>query len=287
MPEPLLHPKTKNTLARLVAEPPQALLLVGKKGVGKQTVASSLAANLLGVAAEALGNHPYFLLVGDAEGSIPIETVRDVQHFLSRKTTSTTLVSRVVTIIDADRLTPEAQSAFLKTLEEPPQGSVLVMTVSDKQRLLPTIFSRLQSVDVTIPDVAEAGSYFESAGYKAADIARAILMSGGLPGLMTSMLEGEQNHPLVKAADTARTILRLDTFGRLALIDTLSKQRQQCMDVCYILQQMAELSLRGAGRSASVYKQWHTVLRQAHDAERALLSQAQPKLVLTHLMLSL
>ena len=104
---------------------------------------------------------------------------------------------------------------------------------------------------------------------------------------MTAIMAGERDHPLVQATDTARSILRLDTFERLAMVDALSKQREQCFNICYILQQMAELSLAAPAKSTAVYKQWHTVLRQSYLAERALRAQAQPKLVLTSLMLSL
>jgi hypothetical protein len=287
MPELLLHPKTKATVENLIAVPPQAILLVGKNGTGKQTVATYVAAQLLEIERSALGNHPYFTLQGTDEGAISIDVVRDIQHFLSRKTAASTAISRVAVIVNAERLTPEAQNAFLKTLEEPPAGSVLILTVSGKQNLLPTIASRVQSVDIATPDVAEVKAHFAATGFGVAAIDRAVLMSGGLPGLMSSILAGEQDHPLVKAADIARSILRLDTFGRLALIDSLTKQRQQCLDVCFIFQQMAELSLLGSTKTTAAYKQWQTVLISAYEAEQALRAQAQPKLVLSKLMLSL
>ena len=161
------------------------------------------------------------------------------------------------------------------------------MTVSDKQSLLPTILSRVQAIDVLTPDEASLRTHFEEQGHTRAAVGRSLLMSGGLPGLMTAILSGESEHPLVTAADTARSILRLDTFGRLAQIDSLSKQRQQCLDVLFILQQMAELSLKNPAKNSSVYKQWHTVLRQAYETEQTLRAGAQPKLALTNLMLSL
>jgi DNA polymerase III subunit delta' len=227
------------------------------------------------------------LLHGDSDGSISIDTVRDVQHFLSRKAASTAITNRIALIVHAERLTPEAQNAFLKTLEEPPAGSVLILTADDKQSLLPTILSRVQSLEVITPDEASLREHFESAGHSQTAIDRSLLMSGGLPGLMTAILSGEKDHPLVTAADRARNILRLDTFGRLAVVDGLSKQREQCLDMLFILQQMATLSLRSPSKSPNVYKQWQTVLKQAYETELVLRAGAQPKLALTNLMLSL
>lgn len=54
--------------------------------------------------------------------------------------------SRVCLIDEAERLTEEAQSALLKTLEEPPQGNMLILICSQESRLLPTVLSRCRMV---------------------------------------------------------------------------------------------------------------------------------------------
>jgi DNA polymerase III subunit delta' len=54
-------------------------------------------------------------------------------------------------IIDADRMRTEAANAFLKTLEEPPDGSILFLLTASPERLLSTILSRC----VNIPLIAE------------------------------------------------------------------------------------------------------------------------------------
>lgn len=283
----VLHQKTQLLIDNFTANPAQAIVIVGKRGIGKHSVATLLATQLLETDAAALENHPYFFARGGDTTAISINDVRDIQHFLSLKATASTLTQRVALVVDADKMTPEAQNAFLKTLEEPPTGSVLLLTASDTKKLLPTILSRVQQLDVVVPDSTQLAAFFETLGYKKADIDRAMLMSGGLPGLMSAILAGQQDHPLVKATDMARNILRLDTFDRLALVDSLSKQREQCLETCYILQQMAELSLKAPAKNHLMHKQWQSVLQQAYQTEQALLAQAQPKLALTNLMLSL
>jgi DNA polymerase-3 subunit delta' len=49
---------------------------------------------------------------------------------------------KVAVIVAADRLNPQAANAFLKTLEEPPARSVLILLSTEPQRLLETILSR-------------------------------------------------------------------------------------------------------------------------------------------------
>jgi DNA polymerase-3 subunit delta' len=52
-------------------------------------------------------------------------------------------------IVDADRMNEQAENAFLKTLEEPPNGTLLMLLSTRPQRLLPTILSRCVQVKLT------------------------------------------------------------------------------------------------------------------------------------------
>lgn len=57
-------------------------------------------------------------------------------------------------IVDAERMTPQAQNAFLKTLEEPPPGTVLLLLTGKPAELLPTILSRV----IEMPLLPEPGA---------------------------------------------------------------------------------------------------------------------------------
>jgi DNA polymerase-3 subunit delta' len=54
-------------------------------------------------------------------------------------------------IVDADRLNPNSQNAFLKTLEEPPGHCLLLLLTSAPEQLLPTTLSRCIQIDLTPP----------------------------------------------------------------------------------------------------------------------------------------
>ena len=148
---------------------PPSLLLAGPRGVGKRKAAVALAEALnclepltAGDAASALvseapvrdacgtcascrriqrGVHPDIITIepGDS-GTIKIEEIREVidkagyRPFEARR--------RVVIIDDADAAVIAAQSALLKTLEEPPSASVFVLISSMPDALLPTVQSR-------------------------------------------------------------------------------------------------------------------------------------------------
>jgi hypothetical protein len=281
-----VHPTTRQQLEQLRDQPPHALLFVGTPGVGKRALALDFAAELLGAEVRALDNLAALQQLDGQAAPITIDMIRDVQHFLSRKSTSTAAVNRIVLLHQADKMTLDAQNAFLKTLEEPPAAAIIIATVSDANALLPTVRSRFQTITVHAPALEDVQRYFGEQGYDAPAIQKAFMMSGGLPGLMQELLRGTESHPLLQAAETARQILRLDTFGRLALVDSLSKQRETCWSVCFMLQQMARVVLRDNSRQPSAQQQWHGILREAYAAEQALGTQASVKLVMTNLMLS-
>jgi DNA polymerase-3 subunit delta' len=71
---------------------------------------------------------------------ITVEQVRDLMQQIQLKPTEAE--HKVAIIVAADRLNPQAANAFLKTLEEPPQNSVLILLSTEPQRLLETILSR-------------------------------------------------------------------------------------------------------------------------------------------------
>jgi len=91
-------------------------------------------------------NHPdVFLLVPEKEdASIKIDQVREVIKNISLKAYEAR--KKVYIIDDAHLMTPEAQNALLKTLEEPPSDSVLILITDNMESLFSTIVSRSQVV---------------------------------------------------------------------------------------------------------------------------------------------
>jgi DNA polymerase-3 subunit delta' len=141
---------------------PHAFLFVGPEGIGKRAFALTLARALLCERArpEALdpcdecpackqveaGTHPDLLLAARPEDKheLPIRVIRDLCLDLGLKPARG---SRKVAIVDdADDLNEEAANAFLKTLEEPPPGSVLILIGTAAELQLDTIVSRCRVV---------------------------------------------------------------------------------------------------------------------------------------------
>lgn len=84
--------------------------------------------------------HPDLLILD--EEKLGVEMAKKVRSYLSLKPYQSKV--KAVVILQAFRLTPEAQSSLLKTLEEPPGECLIILGVASQEQLLPTILSRCQ-----------------------------------------------------------------------------------------------------------------------------------------------
>lgn len=89
---------------------------------------------------------PDFLHI-NPDPSIGIDEIRQIQFFLSRKPMQSD--HNTVVIHQAHLLTLPAQHALLKTLEEPPPGTLIYLVTNQPGSLLPTILSRVQLEPIT------------------------------------------------------------------------------------------------------------------------------------------
>lgn len=93
--------------------------------------------------------NPDFISVGLLEDklSISIDQVHELQHELAFKPFSESY--KIALIFPAHRLSLPAQQALLKTLEEPPENTQIILATSLPNKLLPTILSRVTHVGRT------------------------------------------------------------------------------------------------------------------------------------------
>ena len=189
---------------------PHALLVHGPSGIGKAEFARALAASVLcenpqgGLACASCpschwfsqGNHPdHREIVPEAaeeeeEGAedaakadkakslvIKIDQIRAVADFISLTTHRAGY--RVLVLRPAEALHPAAANALLKTLEEPPPGTLIVLVSDRPARLLPTIRSRCRHLPLGLPPKAEAIAWLQAQGVEQPEVALA--NAGGAP----------------------------------------------------------------------------------------------------------
>lgn len=123
-----------------------AYLISGTRNSGVDEFANELAGLFLGSGEIAVQQHPDYHAIepGSKSRRLLIEQVRELEEAIHR--TPNRGSRKVAVIRDADRLMPQAANAFLKTLEEPSDGSLLLLTSEMPEALLETIRSRCISV---------------------------------------------------------------------------------------------------------------------------------------------
>jgi DNA polymerase-3 subunit delta' len=126
-----------------------AYLITGPVGSGKRALANRVAELLLGEKVTNL-QHPDIHLIEPESKSrrILIEQMRELERNLQMR--SLLGGHKIGVIVDADRLQPNAANAFLKTLEEPPAKSTLLLLSSLPDQLLETILSRCLEIPLRL-----------------------------------------------------------------------------------------------------------------------------------------
>ena len=142
----LLHARRSGRL-------PHALLLTGTPAAGTHQLALALAAELNGTTATTLDalRHPMcrVLRPGSKSRKILIEDIRGIEPFLALRAEEG--ATKFIVILEADRMMEEAANAFLKTLEEPPPQTLIILITEQPSRLLTTILSRCVRVPLHEP----------------------------------------------------------------------------------------------------------------------------------------
>jgi DNA polymerase-3 subunit delta' len=252
---------------------PQSLLFAGPEGVGKRAVAVALAqavncpdrrdGDACGVCRNCVrigrGQHSDVILVsrGD-EASIKIRTLRErileqvgFRPFEARR--------RVYIIDNADDLTPEAQDALLKTLEEPPPSAILILITAYPDTLFPTILSRCRRLRFGLLTEADVARVLEHAGATPQEAHRRAAGSGGS---VSRVLAGdaakydddrEAALTLLAAAKGGAILQRLKAGAALAAHDSKRRARAALGSRLAIVQSLLrDLALLRAARDASL-----------------------------------
>jgi DNA polymerase-3 subunit delta' len=310
-----------------------AYLFGGPEGVGKATAARLLAqaANCEEAGARAQGDacgacgpcrkiakgvHPDVVVLAEERvmakagrwepkgGRTPsrdivVDQVRDlVDHRLAMKRFEGR--RRFVIVDPADAMNPQAQNALLKTLEEPPDDTTLVLVAASPDALLPTIRSRCLRVPFGPIPAAALAARLEAAGHPPEKARLAAALSGGSLGRALAA----DDEVLAAEAEAVRGAAALDpgdASAWLAFARDHGADREEAQALCELLlvwlrdvaatqagaRGLALADLAGATRTAAATLAPAEVLRRRREVRRtagALRQNAAPVLALERML---
>lgn len=185
---------------------PHGLLIQGPGGCGEPLLAEHLVRQILSLVDDRPAReiaHPDLRWVATEDAAfIVVDQVRGISDFLVQRPQRGP--RKLVVIDEAERMNPNAANALLKSLEEPPADSFVVLVTSASERLLPTVRSRCQSVVVQAPSVAQATEWLVEQGLDPKVAGHFTLEYGGAPFHVLDAVEREQE-PLWPALMQARS----------------------------------------------------------------------------------
>lgn len=187
---------------------PHAFLLYGPKGAGRRTLACWLAEALVRpgvpagkpVRAEA---HPD-IIWPERSGKLSTFTVETIRKMtLEAFTVPNDSDKKVFVLLDCDHMLAAAQNALLKLLEEPPPFSTFILTVLQKDALLPTVLSRVTALPLAEITPKETLTALKAKNVPPDEAEEAVKR---FPGNVGQCLEWLQGGTLKEAADIAEAI---------------------------------------------------------------------------------
>jgi len=258
------HERLRGLLSRAVANGrlPPALLFSGPSGVGKKTLALAVARALLcdvndGDACNTCpachrasrGLHPDVILIEPDGLSIKIEQVRDAVREIAGRPFEGR--ARAFVFDEAHLLTEQAQNALLKSLEEPPATSHVLLVTASPQALLPTIRSRCQTLRFSpLPQSVLELHLRESTGLSADEARLRAALSGGSLGAALAFESEAWRDLRVELLETLEELVGTGTLGRMSAAERLAEMDNPVLALTALRSLLRDLAALRAGSPA-------------------------------------
>ncbi len=224
-----------------------AYLFEGEKGLGKKSIALKLASALVcpnngqrpcgkcnSCIKAGSGNHPDIKII-ENDGIISIDEIRGLINEMQLKPYESK--RKVCIICDADKMNMQSQNALLKTLEEPPSYSTLILLTVNRNSLFPTIVSRCQVIKLRPADLKTIEHYLvKNKGVEKEQAHMLAVFSRGVVGRAVELLDNPDFY--YRREEVIKICNRLLTSDFLGILEQIKFFEEQSLHIEEILDLM-------------------------------------------------
>ncbi|TDT50572.1 DNA polymerase III subunit delta' [Fonticella tunisiensis] len=220
-------------------------ILTGPDGTGKSIFALYMASSLLCRGEEKPcrkcsscikiknNNHPDVKIISGETKSIGVENVRNIIDEIYTKPYEGD--RKIVIIKKVDNITVQGQNAILKTLEEPPEDTTIIMLAENLNSILPTIQSRCQILRFARTSGDSIKNFLRKQNYDEDKIKTAVNFSDGIVGRALKFFDENYLKLRLETIDIARRLPKSRPGELMELTDFFVKNKDKINDILDIL----------------------------------------------------
>jgi DNA polymerase III subunit delta' len=182
-----INEENRTVLDKIIQKLPQSLLITGPARAGLSTIGLYIA--------KSKDITPTIILPEKDEkidltsGVINVSSMRRLYD----ETKTKILNERIIIIDYAERMTTQAQNAFLKLLEEPNANTYFILVSNSTSKLLPTVLSRVETLNIKPITIKQSNDLLDDLGVtNATKRSQLLFIAGGLPAEMIKLAGDEE-----------------------------------------------------------------------------------------------
>lgn len=216
-----MHPASEKMLVAVVNNLPQSLLLTGAIGVGLGEISKYIAS---------LRSVTPTIILPEKDEKIDLDkgiVSVDIMRRLYDETRTKAAGERIFIIDYAERMTGQAQNAFLKLLEEPGEGVYFILVSHSISKLLPTILSRTENLNMRPVSRKQSEELLDKLSVSdAKKRSQLLFMAEGLPAELTRLATNDdyfsKRSSIIRSA---RELLMGSTYQKMLIAQNYKDDR--------------------------------------------------------------
>ncbi len=242
MKKPLINPDSEKSINSVIKNLPQSLMITGDIGIGLQTISLYIAHNR--------STKPTVILpekndeINENDGIISVDIIRR----LYQETSTKNLQERIFIIDYAERMTHQAQNAFLKLLEEPGNNIHFILLSHTTSNVLPTILSRVKHINLKpITDKQTNTLLKEFAVTDKVKLSQLLFIASGLPAELTRLAKDENYFKRrSQIIMDAKILVNGRLYQKLLVVQKYKDNRENALALTIDVANILKKSLSGA-----------------------------------------